>query len=80
MGPTWLGVDPATVDLLARLEPPSAAHPLGTDELGRDVLVRLLAGGRISLAVGLCGALLAAAIGTSSAWSRAMPAVRSMRC
>ena len=60
----WLGVDPAAVDLLARLEPPSAAHPLGTDELGRDVLVRLLDGGRISLAVGLCGALLAAAIGT----------------
>ena len=60
----WLGIDPTAVDLLARLEPPSAVHPLGTDELGRDVLVRLLDGGRISLAVGLCGALLAAAIGT----------------
>ncbi len=60
----WLAVDPAAVDLLARLEPASAMHPLGTDELGRDVLVRLLDGGRISLAVGLCGALLAAAIGT----------------
>ena len=59
-----LGVDGANVDLLARLEPPSAAHPLGTDELGRDVLVRLLAGGRVSLAVGVSGALLAAAIGT----------------
>jgi peptide/nickel transport system permease protein len=59
-----LGADPTAVDLLARLEPPSAAHPLGTDELGRDVLMRLLDGGRISLAVGLCGALLAAAIGT----------------
>jgi peptide/nickel transport system permease protein len=60
----WLGIDGAAVDLLARLEPPSAAHPLGTDDLGRDVLARLLQGGRVSLAVGLAGALLAAALGT----------------
>jgi peptide/nickel transport system permease protein len=60
----WLMVDPNAVDLLARLEPPGAQHLLGTDELGRDVLLRLLHGGRISLAVGLCGALLAALIGT----------------
>ncbi len=59
----WMGGDPAAIDLLARLEPPSVVHPLGTDELGRDVLLRLLQGGRVSLAVGLCGALLAAAIG-----------------
>lgn len=59
----WMGSDPAAIDLLARLEPPSAAHPLGTDELGRDVLLRLLQGGRVSLLVGLCGALLAAVIG-----------------
>ena len=61
----WQGLDGDAVDLLARLEPPSAAHPLGTDELGRDVLARLIQGGRISLAVGLAGALLAAAIGTA---------------
>jgi peptide/nickel transport system permease protein len=61
---SWLGVQPVTVDLLARLEPSSSAHLLGTDELGRDVLVRLIQAGRVSLAVGLCGALLAAAIGT----------------
>jgi peptide/nickel transport system permease protein len=60
-----LGVDPAAVDLFGRLAPPSAQHPLGTDELGRDLLVRLLQGGRISLVVGLAGALLAAAIGTA---------------
>jgi peptide/nickel transport system permease protein len=60
----WLMVDPNAVDLLARLEPPGAQHLLGTDELGRDVLLRLLHGGRLSLAVGLCGALLAALIGT----------------
>ncbi len=58
------GGGPGTVDLLARLEPPSLAHPLGTDELGRDVLVMLLHAARTSLAVGLGGALLAAALGT----------------
>lgn len=61
----WLGTDAEAVDLLARLEPPSAAHPLGTDELGRDVLLRLLQGGRVSLLIGLGGAVLAAAIGSA---------------
>ncbi|USQ71831.1 hypothetical protein NF552_00860 [Roseomonas mucosa] len=40
-----LGLDPEAQDLLARFAPPSAEHPLGTDELGRDLLARLLAGG-----------------------------------
>src|SRR6185437_7594138 len=44
---------------------PSAAHPLGTDELGRDLLLRLLEGGRVSLAIGVAAALAAAAIGTA---------------
>jgi peptide/nickel transport system permease protein len=60
----WLGHDPNAVDLLGRFEPPSAAHPLGTDELGRDLLLRLLYGGRISLFVGLVGAFAAAGFGT----------------
>lgn len=59
-----LGIDPEAVDLLARNAPPSVAHPLGTDELGRDVLARLLRGGQISLAVGLATAVIAAVIGT----------------
>jgi len=59
-----LGVSAEDVDLFARFEPPSAAHPLGTDELGRDVLARLLYGGRVSLAVGLVAAVAAAALGT----------------
>ena len=59
-----LGVDPNAVELLDRLAGPSAGHPLGTDELGRDVLLRLLAGGRVSLVIGIAAALTAAAFGT----------------
>jgi len=60
-----LGVDANAVDLFSRFQPPSAQHPLGTDELGRDLLVRLLYGGRVSLLVGLVAALIAAGIGTT---------------
>ena len=59
-----LGVDTDAVNLLNRFAPPSHAHPLGTDELGRDVLVRLLYGGRVSLWVGIAAALGSALIGT----------------
>jgi peptide/nickel transport system permease protein len=62
---TMLGIDADAVDLLARYSPPSAAHPLGTDALGRDVLVRLLYGGRVSLFVGLTATITAAIIGTA---------------
>lgn len=60
----WLGHDPNAVDLLGRFAPPSAEHPLGTDELGRDLLLRLLYGGQVSLFVGLVGAVAAALLGT----------------
>jgi peptide/nickel transport system permease protein len=53
------------IDLLNRLAGSSGLHPLGTDELGRDVLLRLLDGGRISLAIGVAAAIAAAAIGTA---------------
>jgi peptide/nickel transport system permease protein len=59
-----LGVDTASVDLLARLAPPSPEHLLGTDELGRDLLGRLLEGGQVSLFVGFAAALVSAVIGT----------------
>ena len=61
---TALGVDATSVNLLNRYAPPSADHWLGTDELGRDVLIRLLYGGRISLSVALAAATTAAIIGT----------------
>jgi len=60
-----LGLDVTAVDLLARLAPPSLTHPLGTDELGRDLFLRLLDGGRVSLLVGILAALVAAVIGTA---------------
>ena len=57
------GVDPATTDLLQRLEAPSLQYWLGTDELGRDLFQRLLDGGRVSLLVGFAGAMLSAMLG-----------------
>lgn len=59
-----LGLDASAVNLFARAAPPSAEHWLGTDELGRDLLLRLLHGGRVSLLVGFTAALASAAIGT----------------
>ena len=59
-----LGLDPNLVNLANRTAPPSAEHWLGTDELGRDVLARLIYGGQVSMFVGLTAALVAATIGT----------------
>lgn len=58
-----LDTDPERVDLAKRLCAPGWDHPLGCDELGRDQLVRLLYGGRISLLVGVSAALIAMVIG-----------------
>jgi peptide/nickel transport system permease protein len=54
---------PQATDLGHAAAPPEPAHPLGTDELGRDVLTRLIWAGRISLTVGVASMLLAAGIG-----------------
>jgi peptide/nickel transport system permease protein len=51
------------IDFAAKLQGPSWAHPLGTDDLGQDVLARLLYGGRISLAVGFAAMLVACSVG-----------------
>jgi peptide/nickel transport system permease protein len=57
------GIDPTETDLFRRFEGPSAAHWLGTDDLGRDLFQRLLDGGRVSLLVGISGAVLSAILG-----------------
>ncbi|MCG8334253.1 MAG: ABC transporter permease [Proteobacteria bacterium] len=56
--------NPEEPDLFNMLASPSLAHPLGTDELGRDLLTRTLYGGRISLIVGVFAMLVAVSIGT----------------
>jgi peptide/nickel transport system permease protein len=55
--------DPAKMSLLARRAPPSAAHLLGTDALGRDILARVVYGARTTLAVGILAPLLGSLIG-----------------
>lgn len=55
--------DPNRPDLYALEQPPSHAHLLGTDAVGRDVFARLLYGGRVSLAVGLAAVLVALVVG-----------------
>ena len=57
--------NPYTVTLETRLQPPGAAHLLGTDELGRDILSRLLYGARVSLWVGIVTVALAGLIGVA---------------
>src|SRR6187397_1223969 len=52
------------IDFTARLQGPSWQHPFGTDDLGQDLLARMLYGGRISIAVGLAAMVVAIVVGT----------------
>jgi len=54
---------PNRIDIVNILRPPSAAHPLGTDDLGRDVLARVVYGARVSLKVGFVAVGIATALG-----------------
>ncbi|GGL93493.1 diguanylate cyclase [Deinococcus aerolatus] len=65
LGPLLVG-SPSTQDLAARLAPPSAAHLLGTDQLGRDVLTRVLSGARISLGIGVSVMLASLLVGSAA--------------
>ena len=58
-----LGRDPGEIEIARRLQPPSWTYPLGTDDLGRDVLTRILYGARISLLVGFVAVGIATVIG-----------------
>ena len=62
-GPLLWPYDPSAQELARRLEPPSLAHPLGLDELGRDILARLLQGARISLLVGIAVVSVSSTVG-----------------
>ena len=65
VGPLVYRVPIDEIDFKAKLKGPSWAHPLGTDDLGQDLLARMLYGGRISLAVGLSAMLIAILAGTA---------------
>ena len=63
VGP-WLWAVPINeIDFSAQLQGPSWAHPFGTDDLGQDLLARMMYGGRISLAVGLAAMVVATVVG-----------------
>jgi len=65
VGPFVYRVPINEIDFKAKLKTPSWAHPMGTDDLGQDVLARMLYGGRISLAVGVAAMLIAITVGTA---------------
>ena len=64
LGPLLWPVAINDIDFTARLQTPNAVHPLGTDDLGQDVLARMLYGGRISLSVGLAAMMVSLVVGT----------------
>ena len=64
LGPLVWPVPINEIDFSAKLQGPSWKHPLGTDDLGQDLLARMLYGGRISLAVGLAAMFIAVVVGT----------------
>jgi peptide/nickel transport system permease protein len=64
VGPYFVGSATAPV-ITARLQPPEPGHPFGTDQLGRDVLARVVDGGRFSFAVAFGSVAVAATVGTT---------------
>jgi peptide/nickel transport system permease protein len=74
IGTVWTPYDPLFVDIKVRLQPPTAAHWLGTDEFGRDVLSRILAGASTSVWIGLvtvfCAIVAGSAIGAATGYLR----------
>jgi peptide/nickel transport system permease protein len=65
IGPLLHPVDPNLLELSNAAASPSATHPLGTDESGRDILARLMHGGRVSLAVGLAAVVCSLVVGVT---------------
>ena len=65
IGPMLWPIDPTDTDIRSRNQGPSLAHPMGTDQLGRDMMARMMAGGRISMAVGMTAMALSMILGTA---------------
>jgi peptide/nickel transport system permease protein len=76
-------IDPLRMSPAERLQPPSGAHPFGTDQYGRDLLSRVMAGARTSIAVGVIavtiGAALGVVLGLVSGWLGGWPDELFMR-
>ncbi len=64
-GPTLWNKPVNDIDFTSRMESPSIEHPMGTDNLGQDMLARILEGGRVTLSVGVVAMLIAIVLGTS---------------
>ena len=83
LGTLWTPFDPAAFAVRVRLQPPSLLHPFGTDEFGRDVLSRVLAGGYLSLATGagamVISLLLGVPLGLLAAFHRGWTEAAIMR-
>lgn len=63
-GPWLWTIDPTQIDIRARNQGPSLGHPFGTDQLGRDILARMMSGGQTSVSVGMAAMLLALSLGS----------------
>src|SRR3989442_5928203 len=81
----WLAaIDPMVTDFASSLKPPgSPGHPLGTDQLGRDLLARVLYGARLALFIGACTVAVTAGVGglprLVSRFVQGLPATANMR-
>ncbi|WP_394690472.1 ABC transporter permease [Hoeflea sp.] len=64
VGPLLWTIEPTFIDIRARNSGPTLAHPFGTDQLGRDILARMMAGGQVSIAVGLTAMAISVLLGT----------------
>ncbi len=64
IGPLFWTLEPTFIDIRARNSGPGLAHPFGADQLGRDILARMMAGGQVSIAVGLTAMLISVLLGT----------------
>ncbi len=72
-GPWLTPFEPSRMDVGQRLLPPGLTHPLGSDDFGRDLLARLLEGGRVSLLTGALAAAVGVAAGAAAVWLEGRP-------